>query len=254
MRWFKHLVNLRRDPKIRKVRKKLGEIGYARAVSLMEIVGERGGAATKAFNPKINLRNPLTDLEWLADEWEITQEEALKTLDQLAQVGFINTKSWGKQIVYLPEMKKLLDEWTARKEREGRSRATPESLGSYSRKRKSKRTEVEIEIQSRPNNEGEVHPVTDPQPMEQDCPWTFLGIDRNRIPNKYLTGKEPGANGFFEPLFRNHFESAILESRAKNTPLEPNEFAEIILRTCKKAGIEYPPALLKRKKELDEFS
>src|SRR6266850_2740105 len=123
MLWFKHLADARNDPKLRAIEKRLGEAGYARAFKLFEIMAGQGGKADN-FCPKIDLKKPHTGLDWLADEWKISNEEALKTLETFAEVQLIDPKSWRRKIIYVPKMLELLDEWTARRMRSGHSRVS----------------------------------------------------------------------------------------------------------------------------------
>src|SRR5216684_2717793 len=110
MRWFKHFNDTRNNPKFRAIEKKLGEAGYARALKLFEIVAERGGTG-KEFRPVIDLRKPPTDLDWLAEEWKISNEDTIKTLNLFAEMRITDPKSWRKQIVQVPQMLEYMDEW-----------------------------------------------------------------------------------------------------------------------------------------------
>lgn len=141
MRWFKHFSDARYNPKFLAIEKRLGEAGYTRAFKLLEIVAANGNSPDK-FQPTIDLREPTTDLNWLAGEWKITIEDATKTLDTFAEVRFINPKAWRRQIVKVPQMLEYLDEWTERRQRV----KTPERLPSDSRAtRVRSRSRVEVE-------------------------------------------------------------------------------------------------------------
>jgi hypothetical protein len=152
MRWFRHFNDARNNPKFRAIEKKLGEAGYARAFKLFEIIAERGGTG-KEFKPVIDLRKPPTDLDWLAEEWKISNEDTLKSLDLFAEVRIIAPKSWRRKIVQVPQILEYLDEWTERQRLRSSTRATPESLPSHSgvtpsRSRSRGRAEVETEAEA----------------------------------------------------------------------------------------------------------
>lgn len=148
MQWFKHYNDAKHNPKFRAIEKKLGEAGYARAFKLFEIVAERGGKADK-FTPVLDLKELRTNLDWLADEWRITTEEAKNTLEIFASVELIDPKALSKDIIRISQMIEYLDEWTQRRQRSKTSRVTPERFPSNSRatpaQSKSKRTEKEVE-------------------------------------------------------------------------------------------------------------
>ena len=80
MGWCKHPSDARHNPRLRRIEKKLGEGGYARAFKLFELIAERGGT-DEDFQPQIELRNTRTDLHCLADEWGSSLDVAKKTLD-----------------------------------------------------------------------------------------------------------------------------------------------------------------------------
>lgn len=152
MLWFKHLADARNDSKFRVIEKRLGEAGYARAFKLFEIIAGEGGKADN-FCPKIDLKKLHTDLEWLADEWKIPNEEASKTIETFAEVQLIDPKSWRRKIIYVPKMLALLDEWTTRRMRSSNSRVSREQLPSDSAK---SRVREEVEKEAEVEAEGAV--------------------------------------------------------------------------------------------------
>jgi hypothetical protein len=148
MQWLKHYSDARQHPKFRAIEKQLGEAGYARAFKLLEIVAQRGGTAAK-FAPVLDLKNPYTNVDWLADELRISPEEAERTLQVFASVKLIDPKAFQKQVIRIHQMLEYLDEWTQRGLKAKNSRATPERLPSESRvnpdQSKSKRREEKEE-------------------------------------------------------------------------------------------------------------
>jgi hypothetical protein len=114
MRWFKHFADARHNPKLRAATKLLGEAAYARYFKLLEIVGQRGGKADD-FTPLVNLDEPHTDLDWLAEELGISRRQARKTLDIFARLRLIDPDSLAARCVEIQGMTECLDEWTSRK-------------------------------------------------------------------------------------------------------------------------------------------
>ena len=141
MRWFKHLSNLRNDPRCVSVRKSLGEAGIARYFELLEIIAEQGGKSDN-FEPRLNLNQRWTNLEWLAGELQIMPREMSKTLQLFAEFHLIDPKAWRKRVIFIPQMTELLDEWTRRR---CRPRASPERLPSDSSQEIEKEKERERE-------------------------------------------------------------------------------------------------------------
>src|SRR5712692_1078667 len=111
MRWFKHFSDARMSPQLRKIEKKLGEAGYARAYKLLELVAQLGGLASE-FSPKLDLNNSSTDLDYLAEVWGVKPRDARRTLKVFAEVGFIDAEKWKERVVCIPAMLEALDEWT----------------------------------------------------------------------------------------------------------------------------------------------
>lgn len=85
MGWCKHLSDARHNPRLRRIEKKLGEGGYARAFKLFELIAERGGT-DEGFQPRTELRNTHTDLHCLAAERGSSLNVTKKTLDIVASV------------------------------------------------------------------------------------------------------------------------------------------------------------------------
>ena len=127
MRWFKHFSDSRTTPQLRKIEKKLGEAGYARAFKLMELVAQYCGIATD-FSPTIITKNSTIDVEFLAEEFGVSKAEARKTLQVFAEVSFIDPERWKEEVIHIPAMLDALDEWTGRAKRRKHSDDTPESL------------------------------------------------------------------------------------------------------------------------------
>jgi len=183
MRWFKHLTDTRNNPKFRAIEKKFGEAGYARAFKLFEIVAERGGKAGE-FSPTIDLRKPPTDLDWLAEEWKISNDAAKETLDFFAEVRLIDQKSWRRTIVEVPQMLEYRDEWTQRKQHGRNSRATPEQLPSDSGKSRG-RAEAEKEKEKEAEAEADTKNIAAaaPSSMKDESrkilkpAWDAIGIE-----------------------------------------------------------------------------
>lgn len=151
MLWLRHFSNARNNPKFKKIWKRLGEAGYARAWILLEVVAERGGSGEN-FDPRIDLKRNHTDLDWLSDEFGIDLVETKKTLSVFSEVGFIDPKEWSKrEVLYVPQMKEYVDEWT-RKSLRSNSGATPEDSGVSRSKSLQNRTE---QRQSKKQNKKE---------------------------------------------------------------------------------------------------
>jgi len=184
MQWFKHFNDARHNPKFRVIEKQLGEAGYARAFKLLEIVAQQGGKADR-FSPRLDLRNVLTNFDWLAEELRISATDARATLETFAVVRFIDPKQFRKQVVYIPQMLEYLDEWTQRRQRSKSSRETPETLPSDSgptpaqskSKRKSTEKEAEAEIEARKEKAAAATAAADAllKRKTEDC-WKTLGI------------------------------------------------------------------------------
>ena len=172
MLWFRHLADARNDPKFRAIEKRLGEAGYARAFKLFEIVAGQGGKADN-FSPKIDLKKPITDLDWLAGEWKIPNDEALKTIETLAEVQLIDPKSWRRKIIYVPRMLELLDEWTARRMRSGNSRVTREQLRSDSGK---SRVREEVEKEAEAEVEGAIAAAAALSEKQNSEEWEVINL------------------------------------------------------------------------------
>ena len=136
MRWFKHFSDARTTPQLRKIEKRLGEAGYARAFKLMELVAQLGGTADD-FAPTLDTNNSTTDLEYLSEEFGVSRVAARKTLQVFAEVNFIDANRWTEGVIHLPAMLDALDEWTGRAKRQSHSDATPELLPGHSGKSQS---------------------------------------------------------------------------------------------------------------------
>jgi hypothetical protein len=138
VRWFKHYSDARMSPQLRRIEKKLGEGGYARAYKLMELVAQLGGLSSQ-FSPQLDLNDASTDIDFIAEEWRVRASEARKTLNVFAELGFIDREKWKGQIIFIPAMLEALDEWT-RKQRSGSGASLSNSGAS--------RTESESEPES----------------------------------------------------------------------------------------------------------
>jgi len=280
MRWFKHFTDARHNPKFRAIQKKLGEAGYARACKLLEIIGERGGSG-KDFAPRLDLNEPHTDLGWLADEMGIDRRSARFTLSVFAKCKFIAPVEYQKNIVYIPQMIEYRDEWT-RKCQPRNSGAPPESLRSNSPQSKSQKSELEVdkEIEGDDKSKSDDPPpnqklissnsfsssekpdltqkrdLTDqasmlPAWLYQSDPWTFLGIDRDRVPKRFRFDSDDDSDApNFETCLKRWWGKYRLNCKAIGEEAIAEEFAEHVLEMCEEEDVEYPPVLLKRKKEL----
>jgi hypothetical protein len=269
LRWFKHFTDARHNPKLRRIEDELGEAGYARACKLLEIVGERGGSGEK-FNPRIDLKSSPTDLRWLACELKIPEEEARTTLNLFASVRLIDPKSWRRMIVYVPQMKAYVDEWTQRRQRGSHSGVSPELLPRDSGKSKKSESESDPKSETEINGESKldeehsqtnypafssptksVYPdVTSNHPIID--PWTFLGINRKKVPRRFLAdASQDGCDRNFEWRLRAWAQLYLMECKKTSQESLPSMFAEFVLRSCQEKRIEYPAVLLRRKKELE---
>jgi hypothetical protein len=283
MLWFRHFTNARHNPKLRAIEKKLGEVGSARAYKLLEIVGERGGSG-KDFAPRLDLNEPHTDVGWLADELGIDRRSARFTLSVFAKCKFIAPAEYQRNIVYVPQMKDYVDEWT-RKCQPRNSGATPESLRSNSLQSQRSESESETDTEAEgddksksddptANQELTSHPFSfngksdltqksnltggqaepssaPPAWLHQSDPWIFLGIDRDRVPKRFrLDSDDDNDSANFETRFRLWWGKYRLECKEMGEEAIPEEFAEHVLEMCEEEDVEYPPILLKRKKDL----
>jgi hypothetical protein len=89
--------------------------------------------------------------------------------------------------------------------------------------------------------------------------WKAIGIDRNRVPTKFLmpardtneAGSDLALN--FEYQFKRWWNKYWTEYLKGEIVVEgtPAEFAEYALEQAQDEGVEYPPILLRRKKELE---
>ena len=126
MQWFRHPSNFRCEPKLRAIEKMLGEVGYARAVKLFEIVAEQGSKSGR-FAPAVDLKTH-TDPDWFATELRISVGDLQSSLDTFAAVELIDPEDWRNQVVRIPQMKNHLDEYTQRQLRSRKSRQTPDRV------------------------------------------------------------------------------------------------------------------------------
>lgn len=232
MRWMKHFTDARHNAKFRAIERKLGEAGYARAFKLFEIVAERGGKAGD-FSPTIDLRKSPTDLDWLAEEWKIPNDDAKETLDFFAAVRLIDQKAWRRKIVEVPQMLEYRDEWTQRQQRAKNSGGTPEQLPSDSGKSRS-RAEEEKEAEA----EGEKNTAAAASSLKGNCKkilqkaWDALGIEPlGSIRFREAWERFYGEAGDGERL------SAIME-RA--------------IQYCQENGIKVPPPFFDAKRRIEE--
>jgi hypothetical protein len=284
MRWFKHFTNARHNPKFRAIEKKLGEAGYARACKLLEIIGERGGSG-KEFTPRLDLNESHLDLGWLADEMEIDRRSAKFTLGAFAKCKFIDPQAYQGNIIYVPQMIEYLDEWT-RKRQPRDSVATPESLRSNSPQSQSQKSELEVdkEVEGDDKSKSDDPPPdqkltgsksfsssekpdltqkrdligdqigADPAPpawLHQSDPWIFLGIDRHRVPKRFRKDSDDDSDSpNFEMRLISWWGKYRLECKGMGEEAIAEEFAEHVLEMCEEEDVEYPPVLLKRKKDL----
>jgi hypothetical protein len=230
MLWYKHLADARNNPKFRAIEKRLGEAGYARAFKLFEIVAGQGGKA-EDFCPKIDLKKPHTGLDWLAEEWKISIDEASKTVETFAEVQLIDPKSWRRKIIYVPQMLELLDEWTARRMRSGNSRVSREQLPSDSGK-----SRVREEVEKEKEAEAEEVIATAAALSERENPeeWEEIGLS-------------PVGNAKFQKVWEGIY-------RERPTSEKLSDTMERCIQACQQSGISVPKPFFdaKRKTERDE--
>lgn len=130
MRWFKHMADARRNPKILRIERVLGEAGYARFMKLLEIVASTGGSG-QGFDPRLRLTDPHTDELWLANELGIRPRDLRKTLKCFAQVQLIDPNSFEHGEINIPQMLEYRDEYSSKKPRvSGHARDTVGSLSA----------------------------------------------------------------------------------------------------------------------------
>jgi hypothetical protein len=288
MRWFKHFSDARNNPKFRAIQKRLGEVGYARAFKILEIVAQRGGNG-EAFAPRVNLNHPHTNLDWIADELGTDRRTARATLKVCAEVRLIDFEAYQQNILYVPQMREYLDEWT-RKKQPPSSGGTPGRVRSKSpqSKRSESNAESDPDPYPDPDSESEENDLTanhdkresrgpgsayvptyltvyqylegkDPStyelaPWMRTDPWHALGIDRDRVPKEFrLDAEEVPAKETFEAELKLLWECYRID-RVKGVEDDeegsPGGFAEYVLDYVQREDIKYPPVLLKRKKAL----
>ena len=284
MRWFKHFSDARNNPKLHAIEKRLGEVGYARAFKLLELVAERGGTG-EAFTPRISLNNLHTNLSWIADALNINVRAAKSTLKVFADVRLVDPHEYSQGTIYIPQMREYLDEWT-RKRQSSASGSRPEERRSNSPVSQRLESQAHLEVQadaqlepqseptanhrpadgrltdnpvsSREKNDVNAHEPGDgdgqfylPEWMHQD-PWKALGIDRRRVPKRFRLDADGDPYApTFECRFKEWWNNYRFECREAREQGSPREFAEYALSRSEEERVEYPPVLLKRKKELD---
>lgn len=265
MRWFKHFNDARRNPKFRRIEKRLGEAGYARAFKLIEVVADRGGTGQN-FDPGVDLKCPHTDLEWLAEELGVKLAEAKRTLDVFASVHLIEPEAWKRKQVCIPQMVAYRDEWTRKRQPDsgaaqeehrshtGDAQVQRRSDSPQSKSQSQSRVEEEKEGESESDNLTTAADATytknfslkgrsgnDSDRLDHSNPWNFLGLDKQRLPKKFRIG-----------AMGTPFELLLKQLWLKRSNGSKSEFAELLLQSCQDRDIEYPPALLRRKKEFEK--
>lgn len=120
MLWFKHFSNFRNRPVMRNIIRELGEVGYARAVRLIETACDVGGSGVM-WNGGIIALQPPTDTLWLAEELGMPADELESTLDVFARAGFISfepsrndEEGTHPALLEIKQIDDWRDEWTAR--------------------------------------------------------------------------------------------------------------------------------------------
>jgi hypothetical protein len=81
-------------------------------------------------------------------------------------------------------------------------------------------------------------------------PWIFLGIDYHRVPKRFRVDSDDSDSANFEIRFTMCWQKYCLNCVTIGEKPIAEEFAERVLEMCEEEDIEYPPILLKRKKEL----
>jgi hypothetical protein len=294
MKWFKHFTDMRGNPKLHSIEKKLGEAGYARACKLLEIIGARGGSG-ELFTPRLDLSQPHTDLGWSADELKIDKRSLKVTLVAFAKYSFIDPREFDANIIYVPQMQEYVDEWTGKRKRHN-SGVPPESLRTNSpqSKSQSKKSESDKDKEKEVDDKSEsdhlpfnsditsIEPFSSngtadlttkrdltkaPNPGQFDLsrlpawmhkdPWEALEIDRTRVPKKFLLPPRAFIDGEcdltknFECRYKRWWDKYRMEFFVEELEGTPIEFAEFALGEAEDEDVEYPPILLRRKKELE---
>ena len=119
---------------MRRIERRLGESGYARALKLMELVAQigdqEGDRQAATFSASFDLRR--VGIEHVAENLGISTRETWNTLRQFAAAGLIDPDKLSQKIVVVPGMLQALDEWAEKRARKQKAATAKESLGSNS--------------------------------------------------------------------------------------------------------------------------
>lgn len=250
MRWFKHFADTRRNPKVRAIERGLGEAGYARAIKLLEVVAQNCGAGEK-FKPRLDLRKPITNETWLAEELGVEVKALEETLKIFSAVGFIDTKAFEHRVISIPQMLEYRDEWSARS-----SRATHEQLPSDSGltpprvRGKSQRSDSDSEVEAEKESHSSDSAHVTRCASEFADPFVYCCLHKSKMAT--AVSKKQWLR--FEPRFNELFKSYT--ERVSHLDGEctcgVDDFLEDAMQVLKDEGVRWPKAVLARKKEIEE--
>lgn len=245
MLWFKHFGDARRNPKLLRVERKLGESGYARFFKLLEIIAERGGKGAD-FRPELNLNGAATDMEWLAAEWSVEEGAARDTLNLFATVGLIDEGAWSQSVINVPQMLEYRDEYVSR-----RQKKTPAL----------KPQEVETDLKEK--KRGRVVEVKEER--NGDYPDTIPSVSGHELEGKKMYDS---TDRLFEPtgpmwarIGIKHLSVQFKEFAELANAIEPRpeetkaEWCGRVIDACAAKDVPYPPefyAVTKRFRKKDE--
>ena len=97
---------------MRRIERKLGERGYARALKLQELIAQLSDPS-QPFTASLDLR--LVGIEHVAETFGVSDREARATLHIFAKAGLIEQEALKRGVVTVPGMMRALDEWTSRR-------------------------------------------------------------------------------------------------------------------------------------------
>lgn len=215
----------------------MGEAGYARAMKLYEIVAQIGGSGAD-FDPRIDLKKPTTNRDWLADEMGIDPQTLDNFLQSADKNGLIDSRSLKRDVIVIPQMLEIRDEYASRK-----SGVIPDSVGGESGT--TPPSEVRGENQ-RLDSEAD-SPRNQRDGASLRCasgfpdPFSYTGLIRENL----RISKE------FERRFVEMFEKYPTDwshLEGGECTCSPADFLEITMGELTANKIRWPKALLARKK------
>lgn len=249
MRWFKVFRDDLDKPSFSIGIEKFGLDFFFDVVAVWSFLCIENGPGVR----KISLSDEVVKV--LARKFRVKPSEALTRLKYMAEYGLVDiSKQDGVEILGSAEIERRRDEWSrkAKKESTGES---PEPLRSHAGE--SPDTEVK----------GQKSKVRDQSPESRDdyvtsnevdgtatgrrcClkdgnPWSFSGVDIERVPKKFTTGP-------FATLFQQEFEQFRNYSHEDGVCYcFPDEFLGTVREKCVAARIRYPEALLARQIQIE---